>query len=219
MKLYDYWRSSAAYRVRIALNLKGLKAEHVPVNIAPQALDNRQPAYLSVNPAGKLPSLEVEGATLVQSLAILEYLDETHPEPPLLPADPVARAHVRAFAQTIACDTHPIQNSRVLAYLKERGGFDGPAITAWVHEWINAGLSALEETVSRQGQSGPHAFGAQVTAADICLVPQMYNARRFEVDLSRYPRLVAIDEAARALDAVAAAAPERQADAPKGPSA
>ncbi len=213
MKLYGYWRSSAAYRVRIALNLKGLSVDHVPVHLVRDGGENRRPDYLAVNPAGKLPALEIDGLTLVQSLAILDYLEETRPEPPLLPASPAERAAVRAFCQTMACDIHPIQNSRVLAYLREKAGFDQGAIAAWAQEWMVAGFDALEETLARSGWQGPYAFGAAVTMADLCLVPQMYNARRFHVDLAPYRRLVAIDENARALEAFARAAPENQADA------
>ncbi len=215
MKLYGYWRSSAAYRVRIALNLKGLAAEPVVVTLAMEGGDNRKPDYLARNPSGKLPTLEVDGLTLVQSLAILEYLEETHPEPPLLPGTPGERAAVRAFCQTVASDTHPLQNSRVLSYLKTQGGFSDGALGAWIHEWIGNGLGVLEETLVRLDGPGPFAFGKAVTLADVCLVPQVYNARRFGLDMGRFPRVAAVEAAANALPAFAAAAPEVQADAPK----
>ncbi len=214
IRLYGYWRSSAAYRVRIALNVKGLEAEHRVVNLEGPQGANRQPPYLALNPAGKLPTLEIDGQVLVQSLAILDYLEETRPEPPLLPREPADRAAVRAFCLTLAADVHPIQNSRVLSYLRDKAGFDEVAVEAWASEWMTAAFTALEETLDRRGWGGPHAFGPDVTLADLCLVPQMYNARRFNVDLSPFPRLVAIDAAACALPAFARAAPEAQPDYP-----
>ncbi len=215
MKLYGYWRSSAAYRVRIALNLKSLKPHHIPVSLVNNGGENFHADYLAKNPAAKLPTLETGGFNLTQSLAIIEYLDEVFPMPPLVPGEPPRKALIRAFAQTIAADTHPLQNSRVLTYLRDRGGFDDGAVKAWIHEWMTASFGALEESVARRNEGTPFAFGHAPTLADVCLVPQMYNARRFEVDLSPFPRLVAMDAAARALPAFEAASPENQADAPK----
>ena len=208
MILHGYFRSSAAWRVRIALNLKGLSAEPRYQHL--RKGEHRSAEYLAVNPQGLLPSLILDdGAVLTQSLAICEYLDEVHPEPPLLPADPVARAHVRAFAQAIACDIHPLQNLRVLKALEGRG--QTPEEThAWARYVIASGFDALETLVA--GRSRPFAFGEQPSLADICLVPQMANARRFGLEL-RWPRLLAIEAACAALPAFAAAHPDRQPDA------
>ncbi|MFP3945202.1 MAG: maleylacetoacetate isomerase [Alphaproteobacteria bacterium] len=215
MKLYTYWRSTAAYRVRVVLNLKGLEAEQIPVNLAPPASENESPDFLKINPAGKVPALELDdGRLLYQSLAIIDYLDETHPEPPLLPRDPEERAAVRAFAQTIACDVHPLNNIRVLKFLWGPMGVDRETVTGvWYPEWIRSGLTALEETLVRREWRGPFAFGGSVTLADVCLVPQLYNARRFEVDLGAYERLTRIEAECLKLEAFARAAPEVQPDA------
>ncbi len=215
MKLYTYWRSSAAYRVRIALNLKGLEAEQIPVDLAPPKSESETPEFRKINPAGKIPALDLGGGTmLTQSLAIISYLDETHPEPPLLPRDPQERAAVRAFAQTIACDVHPLNNIRVLKFLWGPMGVDREKVIGlWYPEWVRSGLEALEETLARRGGRGPYAFGESVTLADVCLVPQLYNARRFEVDLSAYERLVRIDAECMKLEAFARAAPDVQPDA------
>lgn len=209
MKLHGYFRSSASYRVRIALNLKGLKAEHLPHHL--RKGEQRAPAYLALNPQGLVPTLEDDsGAGLIQSLAIIEWLDETHPEPPLLPKDPLRRAQVRAFAQVLACDTHPVQNLKVLARLRELG-LPEDKVTAWAG-WANReGLLACEALVKHE--SGPFCFGATPTLADLCLVPQLGNARRFGVDVGAFPRLLQAEAAAKALPAFAEAAPERQPDA------
>ncbi len=214
IRLYGYWRSSAAYRVRIALNLKGLEAEHLIVSPEGPEPANRQEGYLALNPAGKIPTLEIDGHVMVQSLAILDYLEETRPQPPLLPRDPADRAAVRAFCLTIAADVHPVQNGRVLNYLRHNAGFDDAAINAWAGEWMTAAFSALEDMLERRALTGPYAFGPDVTMADLCLVPQLYNARRFHVDLSPFHRLTAIEAAACALPAFARAAPEAQPDYP-----
>jgi maleylpyruvate isomerase len=209
MKLHGYFRSSASYRVRIALNLKGLSAEHLTHHL--RKGEQRAPTYLAINPQGLVPTLEDDGGTiLTQSLAIIEWLDDIHPEPPLLPKDPLRRAHLRAFAQAIACDTHPVQNLKVLARLRELGVSEGQ-VTGWA-AWANReGLSACEKLIANE--AGPFCFGAAPTLADLCLVPQLANARRFGVDLAAYPRLLRAEEAAKNLKAFADAAPERQPDA------
>jgi maleylacetoacetate isomerase/maleylpyruvate isomerase len=193
--------------VRIALNVKGLPYESIPINLLKG--DQSAPAYASVNPQGRVPSLETDGAVLVQSPAILEYLDETHPEPPLLPSDPVARARVRAACALIACDIHPLNNLAVLRYLKRQLGQEQAAIDAWYVHWIVEGFDALEQLMG----PGPFAFGPRPTLADVYLVPQVANARRFKIALDGYPKIAAADAACAALDAFAAAAPERQPDA------
>src|ERR1700719_4584461 len=209
MKLHGYFRSSASYRVRIALNLKGLSAEHLTHHL--RKGEQRAPNYLAINPQGLVPTLEDDGGTiLTQSLAIIEWLDDIHPEPPLLPKDPLRRAHVRAFAQVVACDTHPVQNLKVLARLRELGVSEDQ-VKGWA-AWANReGLSACEELIA--GEAGPFCFGAAPTLADLCLVPQLANARRFGVDLAAYPRLLQAEAAAKATRAFADAAPERQPDA------
>jgi maleylpyruvate isomerase len=209
MKLHGYFRSSAAYRVRIALNLKGLTADHLPHHL--RKGEQRDPAYLAINPQGLVPTLEDDsGAILTQSLAIIEWLDETRPQPPLLPKDPLRRARVRAFAMAVACDTHPVQNTKVLARLRELGlGED--AVTAWA-AWVNReGLGPCEKLIAHE--PGPFCFGSAPTLADICLVPQLGNARRFGVDVNAYPRLLQAEAAAKAMKAFADAAPDRQGDA------
>ena len=209
MKLHGYFRSSASYRVRIALNLKGLSVEHLAHHL--RKGEQCAPAYLAINPQGLVPTLENDGgAVLTQSLAIIEWLDETHPEPPLLPADPLQRAKVRAFAMALACDTHPIQNLKVLARLRKLG-LPEEQVTGWA-AWANReGLSACEALVAHE--DGPFCFGAKPTLADLCLVPQLANARRFGVDVAAYPRLLKVEAAAKNLAAFADAAPERQPDA------
>jgi maleylpyruvate isomerase len=209
MKLHGYFRSSAAYRVRIALNLKGLTAQHLPHHL--RKGEQSAPAYLTINPQGLVPTLEGDdGAVLTQSLAIIEWLDETHPNPPLLPKDPLQRAKVRAFALAIACDIHPVQNLKVLARLRQLGVAE-EKVTEWA-AWANReGLSACEALI--KGEKGPFCFGATPTVADLCLVPQLANARRFGVDVSAYPRLLEAEAAAKEIKAFADAAPDRQPDA------
>ncbi len=207
--LYGYWRSSAAYRVRLALAYKRLDFDH-------KAIDLRANAQTSVgfqilNPAGRVPYLIDGDNGFNQSLAIIEYLDETHPEPPLLPADPVARARVRAVAQAIACDIHPLNNLSVLRYLKEPLGHDQAAIDTWQRHWIEAGFEGLEEVA--EAHAGTCMFGDTVTIADLCLVPQMYNARRVQADVARFPRLQAVDKWLNAQAFVDKARPEKQPDA------
>jgi len=209
MKLHGYFRSSASYRVRIALNLKGLTTEHLPHHL--RKGEQCAPAYLAINPQGLVPTLEDDaGTVLTQSLAIIEWLDETHPSPPLLPGDPLRRAKVRAFAQALACDTHPVQNLKVLARLRQLGLAE-EKVTEWA-AWANReGLSACETLVANE--PGPFCFGAAPTIADPWLVPQLANARRFGVDVSAYPRLLKAEAAAKANQAFADAAPDKQPDA------
>ena len=209
MKLHGYFRSSAAYRVRIALNLKGLRAEHLPHHL--RKGEQRDPAYLALNPQGLVPTLEGDAGELItQSLAIIEWLDEIHPESPLLPKDALARAKVRAFANAIACDIHPVQNLKVLARLRDLGVTE-EQVTGWA-AWVNReGLLACEKLVA--AEPGPFCFGPAPTMADLCLVPQLANARRFGVDVSAFPRLLRAEAAAKVLPAFADAAPDKQPDA------
>lgn len=207
LSLYDYWRSSAAYRVRIALNLKGVKYDSLPVNIAPGADEQRQDPYRTLNPQMRVPAIAFQDRIATQSMAILEWLEETHPEPALLPQDPWERMEVRAFADTIACDIHPINNLSVLATLKERFGADQDAIGEWYRSWIISGFTALE-TIALKHQGADFLFGDHPTLAEVCLVPQIYNARRFETDLSAFPKLVEVDAVCREIPAFKKAAPE-----------
>ena len=211
MKLYTYFRSSAAYRTRIALNLKEVPYESVPVDLRPAA--HRQPDYLARNPQGLIPAL-ADGATVIsQSLAIIEYLEETHPRPPLLPRSPVDRARVRSIALAIACDIHPLNNLRVLNYLRSPLGHDETAVDMWYRHWIAEGFGALEEEAKRASGDGRHMFGTDVTLADVCLVPQMFNARRFKCNVDPFPTLVAICAYLETVPAFARAAPAAQPDA------
>jgi maleylacetoacetate isomerase len=210
VKLYSYFRSSAAFRTRIALNLKGLAYETVPVHLVRGGGEHLRPEYAAVNPEKRVPALALDsGDVLLQSLAIIEYLDEVHPDPPLLPNDPVARAKVRAVAQIIACDIHPLNNSSTLAYLRGPLKADEAAVRDWYRHWITTCFEAVETLI----KPGPYAFGPAVTIADICLVPQVFNARRFKVPLDRFPAIIAVSTAAAALPAFDAARPERQPDA------
>lgn len=209
LKLHGYFRSSAAYRVRIALNLKGLSAVHLPRHL--RKGEQTAPGYLALNPQGLVPTLEDDsGAILTQSLAIVEWLDETHPAPPLLPPDALQRARVRAFALAIACDIHPVQNLKVLSRLRQLG-LPEEKVTEWA-AWANReGLAACEKLIANE--PGPFCFGEVPTLADLCLVPQLANARRFGVDVAAFPRLLQAEAAARAMPAFADAAPDRQPDA------
>ena len=209
MKLYTYFRSSAAYRARIALNLKGIPYEMASIHLTRGGGQQHGAEYRAVNPQGRVPALALDkGDTLIQSLAIIEYLDETHPEPPLLPADPVARAHVRAAAQVIACDIHPLNNTSPLFYLKNTLKQDQDAINTWYAHWVTVGFEALEALL----RPGPYSFGDKVTLADVCLVPQVANARRFNVPLDRFPKIVAVDAACLKLPAFDKARPDNQPD-------
>jgi maleylpyruvate isomerase len=208
--LYSFFRSSAAYRVRIAFNLKGLGYDTAAVHLQKEGGQHRKPAYRAINPQMRVPTLKLDSGELItQSLAIIEYLDEVHPQPPLLPRDPVERAQVRALAQLVACDIHPLNNLAPLRYLKNELGQDQTKIDAWYHHWVREGFDALEVMVA----PGPYAYGPDVTLADICLVPQVANARRLKVPLDPYPRIVAIDAACAKLSAFEEARPERQPDA------
>jgi maleylacetoacetate isomerase len=210
MKLYSYWRSSAAYRVRIALNLKGLAFENIPVHLVRDGGQQFAPEYLAVNPQGRVPTLVDRDLTIGQSLAILEYLEEEYPSPPLLPAEPAGRARARQIALAVACDIHPLNNTRVLQYLEKSMGLPQEKRDAWYRHWIRDGLTAVEKLVSAPG---PYCLGDQVTFADIALVPQLYNARRFNVPLDDCPRLLAIERNCLKLPAFDDARPENQADA------
>ena len=213
MRLYDYFRSSAAYRVRIALNLKGVvPTERTFVHL--RMGSQRAQDYLALNPQGLVPALELDdGRVLTQSLAIVEYLDETHPTPPLLPADAAGRARVRAIALNIACEIHPLNNLRVLNYLTGTLGTNDAQRNGWYKYWVDVGFEALERQLERDDDTGTFCHGETPTLADVCLVPQLANARRFKIDVSPYPTLVRIESACNALSAFAQAAPSRQPDA------
>jgi maleylacetoacetate isomerase len=212
VKLYDYFRSSAAYRVRIALNLKGLTPERAFVHLRKGA--QRADDYLALNAQGLVPALALDDGTLLtQSLAIIEYLDETQPKPPLLPRVATERARVRSIALAIACDIHPLNNLRVLLYLKNTLGVADEQKDAWYRYWVDVGFEALERQLSRDPATGRYCHGDTPTLADVCLVPQLANARRMGVDIGPYPTLARIETACVALPAFAAAAPEKQPDA------
>lgn len=197
LKLYDYFRSSACYRVRIALNIKGLDHELIPVHLVNQSGEQFSENYQRINPQSLVPSLQENGEIITQSLAIIEYLNETHPTPPLLPKHPYERALVRSFALAIAADIHPLNNLRVLKYLTGELHLSEEKKLTWYHHWLSKGLQALEKKIISHNLSGHYCFGDIPTLADICLIPQMYNARRFECDLTPYPTLVKIDEYCR----------------------
>ena len=204
--LYDYYRSSACYRVRIALNLKGVEYEKRPVNLLES--EQKSDEYCALNPEGLVPMLEIDGHRLTQSMAILTYLDSRYPTPPLIPAMAPERAHVAALSMIVACDVHPLQNLRVNKYLKGQLGHSQEEVVAWDAHWITEGLRALETTAAPK--AGKFLFGDMATAADICLIPQLYNARRFDVPLDRFPTLLRAEESANKLEAFAAAHPDRQ---------
>src|SRR5437016_5918061 len=212
MKLYSFFRSSASYRVRIALNLKGVRYEQLPIHLRRGGGEQFGPAYKAVNPQALVPALEDGGRVLIQSLAIMEYLDERFPKPPLLPEEAADRALVRSMALIIACEIHPIQNLRVLVHLKNNLKQSDEEVNRWAQHWINLGLSALEQMVAAQSQRGKFCFGDAPTMADICLIPQLANARRFNCNLADFPSLMKIDENCMILPAFANAAPEKQPD-------
>ncbi len=211
-RLHGYWRSSASYRVRIVLELKGLAYEYVAVDL--RGGGHRSPDYLRRNPQGLVPWYEEDGVGLAQSLAICEYLEERHPRPPLLPADPVARARVRAVCDLVACEIHPLNNLRVLEHLRRGLGLDETAVHAWYRHWIRAGLDMLERELA--GTAGRFCFGDAPTLADAFLIPQLYNARRYGVDPDPWPTLARVERNCLELSAFARARPEAQPDAPAG---
>jgi maleylacetoacetate isomerase len=210
VKLYSFFRSSAAYRVRIALNLKGINYETQSIHLVKDGGRNKLPEFRAINPQMRVPVLvTTAGDVLIQSLAIIEYLDETHPQPPLLPKHPLARARVRALSELIACDIHPLNNTSPLRYLKNNMAQQQSAIDEWYRHWVVAGFEALEELI----MPGPFACGSEITMADLCLVPQVYNARRLNVPLERFPKIVGVDRACLAVAAFDRARPENQPDA------
>ncbi len=213
-KLYTYWRSSAAYRVRIALNLKGMDYEPIPVSLKPGDDEHRKDEYRAINPQMLVPFFDDGKTAIGQSMAILEYLEEAHPGTPLLPRSEPSRSKVRSFCNVIACDIHPLNNLRVLNYLSDELGAADKQKSDWYAHWIAEGFRACEELSVRYAHHGPYAFGKDVTLADALLVPQMYNARRFKVPLDEYPRLVAVTDACNELQAFKDAAPENQPDCP-----
>ena len=204
-RLFDYFRSSTSYRVRIALNLKGVDYERTPIDL----LQGRQGQadYRALNPQGLVPTLEIDGLRITQSLAIIDYLEATRPEPPLLPADPADAAHVRSLALIVSCDIHPLNNLRVLKYLSGPLGQDEETRNAWYSHWVSEGLAALEAAAAPR--AGSFMFGDAPTLADVCLVPQLFNARRFNVPLDAYPTLLRADVEANRLEAFAEAHPDR----------
>jgi len=211
MKLYSYWRSTAAYRVRIALALKAVEAELIPVHLVRDGGEQHRADYRVIHPGGTVPALVLDDGTVItQSLAIIGLLDELYPEPALLPATPVERARVRAAAELIACDIHPINNLRVGQYIKGTLGHDQAAVVAWMHHWMRGGLDAFQRLIAAEA---PFCFADQPSVADLCLVPQLYNARRWDLDLAGLERLVAIEQRCLAMPAFLAARPEAQADA------
>ena len=213
MRLYSYFRSSAAYRVRIALNLKGLKYDILPVHLVRGGGENFKPEYLSVNPLGLVPALATEEGAVIQSLAIIEYLEETHPEPALFPSAPLERARVRALAQTVASEIHPLNNIRVLDYLVKQLGADEEQKLVWYRHWINEGLTGLETLLAGNPLTGFFCHGDRPTMADCCLIPQIYNARRFDCPLEAFPTIRRIEKACGELQAFRDASPENQPDA------
>ena len=212
MKLYHFFRSGTSHRLRIALNLKGLPADKVAVDL--RTGQHEQPAFKALNPQGLVPALQTDaGDVLIQSPAIIEWLEETHPTPPLLPADPLDRARVRALAAIVGCDIHPINNRRVLIQLRQQFGANEDAVNAWCATWISAGFDALEALLAADTQRGAFCWGHSPTLADVYLVPQVESARRFGVDMAPWPLITAIDQACAALPAFAQAAPAAQPDA------
>jgi maleylacetoacetate isomerase len=213
LRLYGYWRSSAAYRVRIALELKGLSYEYAPVHLVRDGGEQRKADYQRLNPQARVPTLEHDGRVLTQSLAIIEYLEETWPQPALLPATAAARARVRSLAQLIACDIHPLNNLRVLQYLGGTLGQGEAARNDWYRHWIVDGFAALETLLAQSADTGRYCHGDVPGLADLCLVPQVYNARRYQCDVGAFPTIARIDAACTALATFDRACPERQPDA------
>ncbi|MFM0481197.1 MULTISPECIES: maleylacetoacetate isomerase [Paraburkholderia] len=213
MKLYSYFRSSASYRVRIALNVKNLPYEYVPVHLVRDGGEQLKPEYRAVNVDGIVPTLIDGHEVMPQSLAIIEYLEETHPEPPLLPKTPADRAYVRSLALQVACEIHPLNNLRVLKYLKHTLRVENDAKDAWYRHWVDTGFATLEAHLASDGRTGKLCFGDEPTLADACLIPQVFNAQRFNVDTSKYPTIQRIYDHAMQIDAFARAAPGVQPDA------
>jgi maleylpyruvate isomerase len=211
MKLYNFFRSGTSHRLRIALNLKGLQAQYVAVDLRTE--EHLMDAFRAVNPQGLVPVLEVEGRVLIQSPAILEWLEEKHPVPALLPSNPDARARVRALAAIVGCDIHPVNNRRILQYLRQQFGADEGAVNAWCATWISDGFDALETLLADDGERGDFCFGRAPTLADVYLIPQVESARRFNVDMIRWPLISAVDAACGRLEAFRLAAPALQPDA------
>jgi len=211
MKLYTFFRSSASFRVRIALNYKGLPYEPVIVSL-PKG-EHAGPAFRAVNPQGLVPALEDSGHVLSQSLAIMEYLDEAHPGPKLLPADPIARAYVRAFSQLVACEIHPMNNLRTLKYIKKTYNLDEEGVNSWYRHWIAEGFALMETFLLEEGEHGRHVYRDQITMADCCLVPQVFNAQRYQCDLNPYPTVMRIFDECMKIEAFIAAQPSKQPDA------
>ncbi|SOZ36832.1 maleylacetoacetate isomerase [Cupriavidus neocaledonicus] len=213
LKLYSYFRSSASFRVRIALELKGLSYDYVPVHLLKEGGQQLKPEFRAVNPDGLVPALADGEHVLQQSLAIVEYLDEVHPEPKLLPGTALDRAYVRGLAQEIACEIHPLNNLRVLKYLKHTVGVTDEVKDAWYRHWIELGFASLQANLERGGKAGRFCFGDTPTLADLCLVPQVFNAQRFNIDVTRYPAIAKIYETCMALPAFQKAEPKSQPDA------
>ncbi len=213
INLYSYWRSSAAYRVRIALNMKELDHEIIPVSLIKEGGEHKQEAYRALNPQGLVPFFQDGDVAIGQSPAMLEYLEEKYPQTPLLPRESSARASVRQLMNIICCDIHPIDNLRVLSYIQNELGATDEQKNKWYAHWIEAGFGAIETLLSRENLTGTYCCGDEVTLADVCLVPQVYNAQRFGVALDVYPEIVRIVEACNALAAFQAARPEAQSDA------
>lgn len=213
MQLYNFFRSGTSHRLRIALNLKGLAYDYIPVSLTNE--EHLNATFKAINPQGLVPALVDEGRVLIQSPAIIEWLEERHPTPPLLPANPEDRARVRALAAIVGCDIHPINNRRILEYLRKRLGCDEAAVTAWCATWIDAGFAALEALLAADTARGDFCFGGAPSLADVYLIPQVESARRFKVDLAPYPTIVAVDAACNRLEAFRLAAPALQPDAPR----
>jgi len=214
VRLYSYYRSSAAYRVRIALCLKKLSYDYVPVHLLRHGGEQLLPTYHALNPDGVVPVfIDDEGHAIQQSLAIIEYLEETHPEPPLLPRHALDRAWVRSLALQIACEIHPLNNLRPLKYLKDAFGLSDDAKDAWYRHWIELGFTSLEQRLASDARTGAFCYGDTPTLADAFLIPQVYNAQRFHIDVARYPTIQSINARAMTLDAFIAASPEKQIDA------
>lgn len=213
LRLTTYFRSTAAYRVRIALNIKGLEHELLPINLLKNGGEHKTKEFLGRNPDGLIPTLEADGHVLAQSMAILEYLEEQHPEPSILPSDPIDRAYLRGLAQTIASDMHPLNNLRVQQYLVNQMGVSEEQKLEWYRHWIAVGFTGLETRLANDARTGKCCYGDSATLADICLVPQVYNAVRFECPMQDYPTIQAINDHCLSLEPFAKALPELQADA------